>query len=53
VDLAIPERYNARLETGTVNGPMDLAFPLTVTMQGAGASGSTAHLARAGRRCGS
>ncbi|HEY7685679.1 MAG TPA: DUF4097 family beta strand repeat-containing protein [Gemmatimonadales bacterium] len=34
VDLAIPERYNARLETGTVNGPMDLGFPLTVTMQG-------------------
>jgi hypothetical protein len=34
VDLAIPERYNAKLETGTVNGPMDLAFPLTVTMQG-------------------
>lgn len=34
VDLAIPERYNARLETGTVNGPMDLAFPLTVTLQG-------------------
>jgi hypothetical protein len=34
VDLAIPERYNARLETGTVNGPMDLAFPLTVTVQG-------------------
>jgi hypothetical protein len=34
VDLSIPERYNARLETGTVNGPMDLAFPLTVTIQG-------------------
>jgi putative adhesin len=34
VDLAIPERYNAQLETGTVNGPMDLAFPLTVTVQG-------------------
>ena len=34
VDLAIPERYNAALETGTVNGPMDLAFPLTVTIQG-------------------
>ena len=34
VDLAIPERYNARLETGTVNGPMDVAFPLTVTVQG-------------------
>jgi hypothetical protein len=34
VDLAIPERYNARLETGTVNGPMDVAFPLTMTVQG-------------------
>ena len=34
VDLAIPERYNARLETGTVNGPMDLTFPLTVRVQG-------------------
>jgi hypothetical protein len=34
VDLAIPERYNARLETGTVNGPMDLSFPMTVTVQG-------------------
>jgi hypothetical protein len=34
VELAIPERYNARLETGTVNGPMDVAFPLTVTVQG-------------------
>ena len=34
VDLAIPERYNAQLETGTVNGPMDVAFPLTVTLRG-------------------
>jgi DUF4097 and DUF4098 domain-containing protein YvlB len=34
VDLSIPDRYNARLETGTVNGPMDLNFPLTVTVQG-------------------
>jgi DUF4097 and DUF4098 domain-containing protein YvlB len=34
VDLAIPEHYDAQLETGTVNGPMDLAFPLTVTVQG-------------------
>ena len=34
VSLAIPERYNAQLETGTVNGPMDLSFPLTVTIQG-------------------
>lgn len=34
VSLGIPDRYNARLETGTVNGPMNLAFPLTVTIQG-------------------
>jgi DUF4097 and DUF4098 domain-containing protein YvlB len=34
VDLAIPEHYDAQLETGTVNGPMDLTFPLTVTVQG-------------------
>jgi Toastrack DUF4097 len=34
VDLAIPEHYDAQLETGTVNGPMNLAFPLTVTVQG-------------------
>lgn len=34
VELTIPDRYNARLETGTVNGPMDLNFPLTVTVQG-------------------
>lgn len=32
--LAIPTNYNARLETGTTNGPMDLSFPLTVTIQG-------------------
>jgi hypothetical protein len=34
VSLGIPDGYNARLETGTVNGPMNLAFPLTVTIQG-------------------
>jgi hypothetical protein len=34
VRLAVPEHYDAELETGTVNGPMDLAFPLTVTVQG-------------------
>lgn len=34
VDLAIPERYNAQLETGTVDGPRNVAFPLTVTLQG-------------------
>lgn len=34
VDLALPENYNAELETGTVNGPYDLAMPLTVTLKG-------------------
>ncbi|HET7379303.1 MAG TPA: hypothetical protein VFJ24_04605 [Gaiellales bacterium] len=34
VSLGIPDGYNARLETGTVNGPMNLSFPLTVTIQG-------------------
>ncbi len=34
VDLAVPENYNAELETGTVNGPYDVAMPLTVTLQG-------------------
>jgi putative adhesin len=34
VELSIPERYNAQLETGTVNGPMDVTFPLTVTVRG-------------------
>ena len=28
--LYIPEGYNARLETGTTNGPMSIAFPITV-----------------------
>jgi hypothetical protein len=30
VELAIPESYNARLETGTVNGGMNIQFPITV-----------------------
>ena len=34
VDLAIPTGYSARLETGTVNGPMSVEFPLTVTLVG-------------------
>lgn len=34
VSLGIPDRYNASLETGTVNGPMNIDFPLTVTIQG-------------------
>lgn len=34
VTLEIPERYNAELETGTVNGPMNIDFPLQVTVQG-------------------
>lgn len=28
--LEVPEGYNAELETGTVNGPMDVGFPVTV-----------------------
>lgn len=32
--LSIPEGYSANLETGTVNGPMSVDFPLTVTFQG-------------------
>jgi DUF4097 and DUF4098 domain-containing protein YvlB len=34
VDLAIPEHYNAELETGTVNGPTDFRMPITVTLSG-------------------
>lgn len=34
VALTIPEKYSARLEFGTVNGPMTVGFPLTVTVQG-------------------
>jgi len=30
VNLYIPAGYNARLETGTVNGPMRFDFPVTV-----------------------
>jgi hypothetical protein len=33
-DLTIPDNYNAKLEFGTVNGPMDVAFPMTVTISG-------------------
>jgi hypothetical protein len=31
--LAIPEHYSAQLEFGTVNGPMTVAFLLTVTIE--------------------
>lgn len=34
VTLEIPEGYNAELETGTVNGPMRVDFPMQVTIQG-------------------
>jgi DUF4097 and DUF4098 domain-containing protein YvlB len=34
VTIRIPEDYSAELETGTVNGPLDVAFPMTVTLQG-------------------
>ena len=30
VDLKVPRGYNARLETGTVNGGMNVGFPITV-----------------------
>lgn len=30
VDVTVPRGYNARLETGTVNGPMNVNFPITV-----------------------
>ncbi len=32
--LRIPEGYNAKVDFGTVNGPMDVGFPLTVTING-------------------
>jgi hypothetical protein len=34
VTIHIPEGYSAELETGTINGPLDVEFPLTVTLQG-------------------
>ncbi|MFN2570147.1 MAG: DUF4097 family beta strand repeat-containing protein, partial [Gemmatimonadales bacterium] len=33
-DLRIPETYNAKIEFGTINGPMDVDFPITVTLNG-------------------
>ena len=33
-DLTIPDNYNAKVEFGTVNGPMDVGFPMTVTING-------------------
>ena len=33
-DLTIPDNYNAKIEFGTVNGPMDVGFPMTVTISG-------------------
>jgi hypothetical protein len=30
VSLTIPRAYNARLETGTTNGGMNIDFPITV-----------------------
>ena len=28
--LEVPEGYNAELETGTINGPLDIGFPVMV-----------------------
>ena len=33
-DLQIPDNYNAKIEFGTVHGPMDVGFPMTVTLSG-------------------
>ena len=33
-DLRIPEDYNAKIDFGTVNGPLSVGFPLTVTING-------------------
>jgi hypothetical protein len=33
-DLEIPDGYNAQIEFGTVNGPMHVGFPITVTLSG-------------------
>jgi len=33
-DLLIPDNYNAKIEFGTVNGPMEVGFPMTVTING-------------------
>jgi len=33
-DLRIPDNYNAKIEFGTVNGPMEVGFPITVTLSG-------------------
>jgi DUF4097 and DUF4098 domain-containing protein YvlB len=33
-ELQIPPNYNAKIEFGTVNGPMDVGFPMTVTISG-------------------
>ena len=33
-DLRIPDNYNAKVEFGTINGPLDVGFPVTVTLSG-------------------
>jgi hypothetical protein len=30
LELLVPDGYNAQLETGTINGPIDIGFPITV-----------------------
>ena len=34
LERTIPADYSARLETGTENGPMNVNFPITMTVQG-------------------
>ncbi len=48
VSLSVPANYNARLETGTVNGPFTSDLPLTVTLRGRLSQPFTATLGRGG-----
>jgi hypothetical protein len=34
VELSLPREYNGVLETGTVNGPMSVDFPMTIEVRG-------------------
>jgi hypothetical protein len=52
VVLEVPDGYNAELETGTVNGPVDVGFPVTVEGRIGGSGGRRLHttLGRGGPR---
>jgi hypothetical protein len=48
VNLAVPEGYSAELETGSVNGPLAVDFPITVMLSGRRASRLQATLGSGG-----